>query len=76
MRAPRRVRPLVLGLVALAALLAQSGGARAGSIIQPEPFDFTFFVPCVNGGAGEDVAITGTARFFTAIERPPAGGLI
>jgi hypothetical protein len=71
-----RLRLAALGLVALATLLALPGGARAGSIIQPVPFDETFFVPCVNGGAGEDVEVTGTARFFTAIEHPPAGGLL
>jgi hypothetical protein len=27
------------------------------------PFGGTRFIPCINGGAGEDVAITGTAEF-------------
>jgi hypothetical protein len=72
----RRAALAGLGLAALAVLLVLPGRALAGSIIQPEPFAATFFVPCAAGGAGEDVAVTATARFFVAIERPPAGGLI
>lgn len=31
------------------------------------PFDETIFVPCTNGGAGEDVALTGTTHFVYQI---------
>jgi hypothetical protein len=75
MHAFTRFRFAALGLVAVALLLALPGRALAESVVQKEPFNATFFVPCVAGGAGEDVEFTGTAHFFIAIERPPAGGV-
>ena len=48
--------------------LPSRSACRVGD--QPQPFAATSS-SLRDGGAGEDVAVTGTARFFTGIQRPP-----
>lgn len=40
----------------------QSSGAQTENSIVSEPYASTLFIPCANGGAGEDVNLTGTVR--------------
>ena len=40
----------------------QSSGAQTENSITSEPYASTLFIPCANGGAGEDVTLTGTVR--------------
>jgi len=40
----------------------QSSGAQTENSVVSEPYESTLFIPCANGGAGEDVNLTGTVR--------------
>lgn len=41
---------------------SQSSGAQTEHSVVSEPYESTLFIPCANGGAGEDVTLTGTVR--------------
>jgi hypothetical protein len=41
-----------------------SSNSSSGNIIHAVPFETTLFVPCANGGAGEDVTLTGFTNFI------------
>lgn len=41
-----------------------SSNSTSGNIIHAVPFETTLFVPCANGGAGEDVTLTGFTNFI------------
>ena len=41
---------------------SQSSPAQTQNSVQLEPYESTLFIPCANGGAGEDVALTGAVR--------------
>lgn len=41
-----------------------SSNSSSGNIIHAVPFESTLFVPCANGGAGEDVTLTGFTNFI------------
>ena len=41
-----------------------SSNSSSGNIIHAVPFETTLFVPCANGGAGEDVILTGFTNFI------------
>jgi GTPase len=43
-----------------------SSNSSSDNIIHAVPFETTLFVPCANGGAGEDVALTGFTNFIYA----------
>jgi hypothetical protein len=45
----------------------QSSGADVSSTEEIVPYDQTLFVPCGNGGAGEDVALTGSLKILENI---------
>ena len=45
----------------------QSSGADVSSTEEIVPYDRTLFVPCGNGGAGEDVALTGSLKILENI---------
>ena len=40
----------------------QSSGAQTQNSIELAPYASTLFIPCANGGAGEDVTLTGTVK--------------
>ena len=40
----------------------QSSGAQTENSVVSEPYASTLFIPCANGGAGEDVNLTGTVK--------------
>jgi len=40
----------------------QSSGAQTQNSIELAPYASTLFIPCANGGAGEDVTLTGTIK--------------
>ena len=40
----------------------QSSAAQIENSIVSEPYGSTLFIPCANGGAGEDVTLTGTIK--------------
>ena len=40
----------------------QSSGAQTQNSIELAPYASILFIPCANGGAGEDVTLTGTVR--------------
>jgi len=40
----------------------QSSPAQTQNSVESEPYASTLFIPCANGGAGEDVSLTGTVR--------------
>jgi hypothetical protein len=40
----------------------QSSGAQIQNSIELAPYASTLFIPCANGGAGEDVTLTGTIK--------------
>lgn len=42
----------------------ESSNSASDNIIHAVPFETTLFVPCANGGAGEDVALTGYTNFI------------
>lgn len=44
-----------------------SSNSSNGNIIHAVPFETTLFVPCANGGAGEDVTFTGFTNFIYQI---------
>jgi hypothetical protein len=44
-----------------------SPNSANGNTIHSVPFETTVFVPCANGGAGEDVALTGFTNFIYQI---------
>jgi hypothetical protein len=50
-----------------ASLSYQSSGANVSSTEEIVPYDQTLFVPCGNGGAGEDVALTGSLKILENI---------
>jgi hypothetical protein len=50
-----------------ASLSNQSSGANVSSTEEIVPYDQTLFVPCGNGGAGEDVALTGSLKILENI---------
>lgn len=79
--APSRLA-ILIG-VALAALLASSGAAFAGSPVETltesawHPVDAAVFVDCANGGAGEEVRVTGTLHIVIhANDEPGVGTLL
>lgn len=41
---------------------SQSSPAQTENSIMSEPYGSTLFIPCANGGAGEDVTLTGTVK--------------
>lgn len=41
-----------------------SSNSASDNIIHAVPFETTLFVPCANGGAGEDVTLTGFTNFI------------
>ena len=41
-----------------------ASNSSSGNTIHAVPFENTLFVPCANGGAGEDVALTGFTNFI------------
>ena len=41
-----------------------SSSSSSGNIIHAVPFETTLFVPCANGGGGEDVTLTGFTNFI------------
>ena len=43
--------------------LNQSSPSRMNNSLVAVPFEETLFVPCANGGAGENVTLTGTTNF-------------
>ncbi|HET9280294.1 MAG TPA: hypothetical protein VFN95_19000 [Flavitalea sp.] len=43
--------------------LNQSSSSKMNNSLVAVPFEETFFVPCANGGAGENVTLTGTTNF-------------
>jgi hypothetical protein len=45
----------------------QSSGADVSSTEEIVPYDQTLFVPCGNGGAGEEVALTGSLKIMENI---------
>jgi hypothetical protein len=45
----------------------QSSGADVSSSEELVPYERTLFVPCGNGGAGEEVALTGSLKFVEQI---------
>ena len=40
----------------------QSSPAQTENSVVSEPYESTLFIPCANGGTGEDVTLTGTVR--------------
>ena len=50
-----------------ASLSNQSSRATVSSTEEIVPYDQTLFVPCGNGGAGEEVALTGSLKIFENI---------
>lgn len=40
----------------------QSSGTQTQNSVELEPYESTLFIPCANGGTGEDVNLTGTVR--------------
>ena len=42
----------------------QSSGAQTENSVVSEPYESTLFIPCANGGAGEDVTLTGTVKII------------
>jgi len=48
-------------------LANQSSGAEVSTTDEIVPYDQTLFVPCGNGGAGEEVALTGSLKIFEDI---------
>jgi len=45
----------------------QSSPAQVSNSLESAPFERTFFVPCANGGAGEDVSLTGTINIVDQV---------
>ena len=45
----------------------QSSRAQSSNNVESVPFDRTLFVPCGNGGTGEEVALTGSIKFVEQI---------
>lgn len=43
---------------------SQSSPAQTGNIIETLPYGSTLFIPCANGGAGEDVELTGSIKII------------
>ena len=77
-----RRRNLSLALTPLLAILLTSvtlagANAQASTTVTQGSFDFTgvLFVPCANGGAGEDVAFTGTVYFLITTTIDARGGV-
>jgi hypothetical protein len=50
---------------------SSNASARTGSVAVP--FENTFFVPCANGGTGEDVAITGKINYVYQLTETDRG---
>jgi hypothetical protein len=71
-------RKSALGL-ALAGAVLSFFVARPGSagviVNEAVPFSETFSVPCANGGAGEDVLLTGFLHVLVAAKQDGSGGL-
>lgn len=67
---------VTLALVAaFAVLVASAAQAEATTTrrVFSYPVDFTTFVPCLNGGAGEWIALTGSAQFVYVSTTDPTG---
>jgi hypothetical protein len=45
----------------------QSSPAQVSNTVETVPFERTLFVPCGNGGAGEDVTLTGSIKFVDQV---------
>ena len=46
---------------------SQSSGANVSNSEELIPYDQTLFVPCGNGGAGQEIALTGSLKIFENI---------
>ena len=44
-----------------------SSGAQSSNYVESLPFESVLFVPCGNGGAGEEVSLTGSLKFVEEI---------
>jgi hypothetical protein len=50
-----------------ASYVNKSSAAKTESSVELEPFESILFVPCVNSGNGEDVALTGSVKFIDQV---------
>jgi len=67
---------LLLSICGVAAVFAATaGGAGQGADRGSFPFDSVVFVPCANGGAGEDVELLGSLNFVFHSTFDQAGGM-
>ena len=67
---------LAVGATASCVVAAPGGaGATAFTASTSFPFDTVVFVPCANGGAGEDVHLTGTIHDLFHITLDSSGGI-
>jgi hypothetical protein len=72
-------RTIATCLVIVLTTLAGAAAARAQAITvttnEQIPFSLIDFVPCANGGAGEEVLVTGTLHVLTHVTIDARGGL-
>jgi hypothetical protein len=63
---------IALGLAPIVLALPQN--AQAVAVNMKVPIDISVFVPCANGGGGEDVTLTGNVHIEASINFDNAGG--
>ena len=65
---------IVMLMAALAGPTSASAAADSFTVSQNFPIDIVVFVPCANGGAGEEVELTGNLHDLFHVTFTPSGG--